>query len=46
MPGSIYGQFGWGSEQPGLLKMSLLTAGVWARWPLKVPSNPRHFVVL
>jgi len=22
------------------LKMSLLTAGGWARWPLKVPSNP------
>jgi len=22
------------------LKMSLLTAGGWARWPLKVPSIP------
>ena len=23
--------------------MSLLLAGGWARWPLKVPSNPNHF---
>ena len=28
------------------LKMSLLTAGGWARWPLKVPSNPNHPVIL
>jgi len=28
------------------LKMSLLTAGVWARWPLKVPSNPKCSVIL
>jgi len=24
------------------LKTSLLTAGGWARWPLKVASNPKH----
>jgi len=24
------------------LKMSLLTAGGWARWPLKDPSNPNY----
>jgi len=24
------------------LKMSLLTAGSWTRWPSKVPSNPNH----
>jgi len=28
------------------LKMSLLTAGGWVRWPLKVPSNPNHFTIL
>jgi len=28
------------------LKMSLLTAGGWTAWPLKVPSNPDHSVIL
>jgi len=28
------------------LKMSLLTAGRWAGWPLKVPSNPKYSVIL
>jgi len=28
------------------LKMSLLTTGIWARWPLKIPSNPKHSVIL
>jgi len=28
------------------LKMSLLTAGGLARWPLKVPSNPRPSMIL
>jgi len=28
------------------LKMSLLTAGGWSRWALKVPSNPNHSVSL
>ena len=28
------------------LKMSLLTAGGWARWPLKVPSNPNRSMIL
>lgn len=27
IPGNIQGQDGWGSEQPGVLEMSLLTAG-------------------
>ena len=27
------------------LKMSLLTAGSWARWPLSVPSNTKHSVI-
>ena len=27
------------------LQMSLLTAGGWARWPLKVPSNPQRSVI-
>lgn len=26
------------------LKLSLLTAEVWIRWPLKVPANPNHFM--
>jgi len=25
---------------------SLLTAGSGTRWPLKIPSNPNHYVVL
>jgi len=28
------------------LKLSLLTAGGWTRWPLKVPSNQNHSVSL
>jgi len=28
------------------LQMSLLTAGGWARWPLKAPSNPKRSVIL
>ena len=28
------------------LKMSLLMAGGWARWPLKVPSSPKHSVII
>jgi len=28
------------------LKMSLLTAGGWMRWPLKVPSNPNYSMIL
>jgi len=28
------------------LQMSLLAAGGWARWPLKVPSNPKCSVIL
>jgi len=28
------------------LKMSLLTAGAGARWLLKVPSNPKHSMIL
>ena len=28
------------------LEMSLLTAGGWAPWPLKVPSSPKHSVFL
>jgi len=28
------------------LQMSLLAAGGWARWPLKVPSNPNHPAIL
>ena len=27
------------------LEMSLLTAGGWARWPLKVSSNPTHSMI-
>ena len=27
------------------LKMSLLMAGGWTRWPLKVPSHPNHSVI-
>jgi len=26
--------------------MSLLIAGGWARWPLKVPCNPKHSMIL
>jgi len=25
--------------------MSLRPAGGWARWPLKVPSNPKHSMI-
>jgi len=28
------------------LKMYMLTAGGWARRPLKVPSNPKHSMIL
>jgi len=28
------------------LKLSLLTAGDWARWSLRVPSNPKHSVLI
>ncbi|KFQ13298.1 Sodium channel protein type 5 subunit alpha, partial [Leptosomus discolor] len=28
------------------LKTSLLTAGGWTRWPLKVPSNPNYSMIL
>jgi len=28
------------------LQMSLLTAGGWTRWPLKVPSNRNHPAIL
>ena len=28
------------------LKMSLIVAGGWSRWPLKVPSNPYHSMIL
>jgi len=28
------------------LKMSLLIAGGWSRWPLKLPSNTDHSVIL
>jgi len=28
------------------LKMSLLTAGGWARWPLNVVSTPKHSMIL
>ncbi|KAK4812137.1 hypothetical protein QYF61_000978 [Mycteria americana] len=27
------------------LKMSLLLQGGWTRWPVKVPSNPKHSVI-
>ena len=27
-------------------KLSLLTAGVWAGWPSKVPSHPNYSVIL
>jgi len=28
------------------VKMFLLMAGGWTRWPLKVPSSPNHSVIL
>jgi len=28
------------------LEMSLLTAGGWAPWPLKVPSSPNYLMIL
>jgi len=28
------------------LKMSLIIAGAWTRWPLKVPSNSNYSTIL
>lgn len=42
---SLQGQAGWGSKQSHLDKESLLTAGGWNSWPLKVPSNLNHSVI-
>jgi len=44
IPGNIQGQAGQRSLIQ--LEMSLLTAGGWAGWPLKVPSSPKHSMVL
>jgi len=46
VPGNVQGQVGRGSEQPDGVKMSRLTAGGWAGWHLKVPSNTIHSMVL
>ena len=47
IPGNIQGQVGRDSEQPGLVEgIPALLQGGWARWSLKVPSNPKHSVIL
>lgn len=43
---SLQGQAGWASKQSDLDKESLLTAGGWISWPLKVSSNMNHSVIL
>jgi len=36
-----------GSEQPDLVKICPCSQqGGWARWPLKVSSNPKHSMIL
>ena len=45
--GNIQGQVGRGSEQPDLVeKVPTRCRGDWTRWPLKVPSNPNHSMIL
>ena len=44
--GDMEGQAGWGSEHLMELRVSLCTAGSGTRWPLRVPSNSNHSVIL
>ena len=46
IPGNIQGQFGWGSEQPGLVEDVPAHCRGWGRRPLKVPPNPKHSMIL
>ena len=39
VPADTAGQTGWGSEHLMELWVSLLIAGGWTRWPLRVPSS-------
>ena len=40
----LQGHIGQGSEQPHVVK-DVPLQGDWARWPLKVPSNPNHSMI-
>jgi len=44
LPGSIQGQVGWGSEQPGLVE-GVPAQGGWNQMIFKVPSNPNHSMI-
>jgi len=46
IPGNIQGQSGRALSNLVWWKMLLLMAEGWTRWPLKVPSNPNHSVIL
>jgi len=46
LPGSVQGQAGRSSEQPGLVEGVLLMAGGWNQVIFKVPSNPNHSKIL
>lgn len=42
----IQGQVGWALSNPFQGKMFLSMAGGWTRWPLKVPPNPNHSIII
>ena len=46
VPGDFQGQAGWGSEHLICYKCPCSLQGSWTRWPLKVPSNSKDFMIL
>ena len=45
--GSVQGQVGWSSEQPGLVEdVPAHGRGGWNYMIFKVPSNPHHSMIL
>ena len=47
LPGSVQGQVGWSSEQPGLVEdVPAQGKEGWNRMIFKVPSNPNHSMIL
>ena len=46
IPGAVQGQAGWGPGQPELVGGTLPTAAGWNWTDLKIPSSPRHYMIL
>lgn len=46
LPGSVWGQAEWDSEQPGLIKDVPTRGGGWNLMIFEIPFNPSHLMML